>query len=228
MIVKGIGDSGVLDEGLGRTEVLLEVRKLDELEREAELETIVKTEKPDEVWEVNEAVEPDEVGGAEEVECVPEDDEADALLLVLLLLDILVTGWDDDDLGGVTIVLLLLEAAMVGVAEDVACRELFMLLVVINDVGADMSIAKDDEDGSIPGVLDNCDSDENPELPISRADEAENPGLKLLASALLTSEFPMLGVALFTTLQLLLQLYNDRVRKELLTGLKWLARKQAQ
>ena len=56
-------------------------------------------------------------------------------------------------------------------------------------------------------MLDSCDSDGNPELPISRADDAENPGLKLLASALLTSEFPMLGGALYTTAQLLLQLY---------------------
>ena len=139
-IVKGIGDLGVLDEVSGRTEVLLEVKELDELEREAELETIAETEKPDEAGEVNEAVETDEVGGIEKVEPVPEDDEANALLLGSLLLLILVTGWEDDGLGGVTIVLLVLGASIVEVAEDAACKELFMLLVVINDVGADMVV----------------------------------------------------------------------------------------
>ncbi|MCJ1294320.1 hypothetical protein MMC34_005878 [Xylographa carneopallida] len=69
MIVKGIGDSGGLDESTGRTESLLEVVELDELEREAELETIEDTEEPDIIREVNKAVGIAIAGLVEDVAC---------------------------------------------------------------------------------------------------------------------------------------------------------------
>ena len=92
----------------------------------------------------------------------------------------------------------------------------------------DRITAKDDEEASVVGVLGICDLDGNPEIPISRADEAENCGLKLLASKILNSESLTLGAALITTHQLLLQFYGGRDRKELLTCLKWLIRNQVQ
>ena len=92
MIVKGIGDSGGLDESTGRTESLLEVVELDELEREAELETIEDTEEPDIIREVNKAVGIGENGGLVGVRYVPEDNVAKELLFGSLLLDSSGTG----------------------------------------------------------------------------------------------------------------------------------------
>ncbi|MCJ1400230.1 hypothetical protein MMC11_003434 [Xylographa trunciseda] len=130
MIVNGTGAKSGPDEVSDRSEVRLEVSELDKLGREVELKTIVG---PEELIEARKV---------DEEERVLVGDEAKLLLLVLLLLDVVVTDWGDSISGDVAAVSLLIKAVTVRIAEEVAYPELIMVLVIVEDVGADTAVPR--------------------------------------------------------------------------------------
>ncbi|MCJ1287217.1 hypothetical protein MMC26_006565 [Xylographa opegraphella] len=181
--------------------------ELDELEREGELASIAELEKADEVREVDKAVETNEVVVLEGVNL-----RWELVMLLVAISDIgvvIVVPWRtllelsremavDETMTEVMLVdVVMIDSRLVDNEEDAlndrdANEDEDMECPVKALVGRNTK--NDDDEGS------NSDPDGDPEIPISRPDEAENPGSKLLASELRVSDSPTFGAALLITL----------------------------